>query len=111
MLVVAIVPRRVIILVLHHGLQLVEELFILQLHRVCCLLASATAFDIGVVVKGPTQRYQLIVIGIVELRELPHTVTIDVLTVWHAIFFVFITLTLVFRHLFVLFLVVAPLVQ
>ena len=46
-----------------------------------------------------------------ELRQLPHTVPIDILAIGNAIIGVFITLALILRLLIILFFVITALVQ
>jgi hypothetical protein len=104
--VVSIVPR-VVVLVMLHSLKLVKEfLFILHFHRVTALVVF-----ISPVAKGTSKGSWLVVIWVTELGKLAHAIPVDVLTVWHAILFILITLSLVLRLLLVVFVVVTSLIQ
>ena len=46
-----------------------------------------------------------------ELRELAHTISVDILTIWNAVIRIFVTLTLVLGLLVIVFLIIAALVQ
>ena len=62
-------------------------------------------------VKGATECDQLIIVRVVELRQLSHAVAVNILTVRHCIIFIFVALALVSRLLIFLLLIVASLVE
>lgn len=62
-------------------------------------------------VEGATQCDQLFIVRVVELGKLPHSVTLNVLTIWNAIILVLVALTLILRLLVIVFIVVATLVK
>lgn len=99
---VVIVTRVSILLFLVHCLKLVKEVFFYPI--------ALAVFSVGVV-ESPAKGDKFVVIRVVELRELAHAVTIDVLTVRDAIIFVFVALALVLRLFIVVLVVVASLVE
>ena len=46
-----------------------------------------------------------------ELRQLSHAVTLDILAIRDAILFIFVALALILRHFFIFFLIVASLIK
>ena len=63
------------------------------------------------VLECTAERDELIIVAVVELWKLTHAVTIDVLTVWNAVIFILVALTLVLRLFIVFLLVIAALVE
>ena len=63
------------------------------------------------VLECTAKRDKLIIVAVVELWKLTHAVTIDVLTVWNAVIFILVALTLVLRLFIVFLLVIAALVE
>ena len=103
----ALIARVLQVLIELYCLKLLQELLImLELDRVirCVILCVG-------VLECSAKRYKLVIVAIVELRELPHAVAIDVLTVGNAIILVLIALTLVLRLFIVFLFVIAALVE
>ena len=103
----ALIARVLQVLIELYCLKLLQELLImLELDRVirCVILCVG-------VLKCTTKRYKLVIVAVVELRELTHAIAVDVLTVWNAIILVLIALTLVLRLFIVFLFVIAALVE